>query len=169
MNTELLTRIILKSKELTNVVQSIIHNNTDNYKVLEDDEQTIKQPIKQSIEQINFEINSTSNPMNDEMRDEVRDEVNDKRGKHNNHYYNKNYEGMSPKQKQKAITRNYYQNKGKLNFIKRKFTNKFHLEKDFFIDCKTETEVNEHLYHFFKKQGMDDAMFYSITKVAIPI
>jgi hypothetical protein len=145
MNTELLTMLILKSDELKRCVQSLIFKNTNRYERLKDDINVISVGEMESI-----------NPMSIEE---------DIRGKHKNHFKNPAYLDMNPKQKQQAITRNYYNNKGKLLFIKRKFCKKFNLDKDIFKECKTEDEVNKTIYNIFKEKNMDDETIYTITKI----
>ena len=78
------------------------------------------------------------------------------RGKHNNHKTNDAYIGLTDEAKRKAITRNYYDKKGKLIYAIKNRVSKYGMDKDLFNECKTIDEVNVKVGEYLLTKGFTE-------------
>ena len=78
------------------------------------------------------------------------------RGKHKNHKTNEAYVGLTDEAKRKAITRNYYDKKGKLIYAIKNRVSKYGMDKDLFKECKTIEEVNVKVGDYLLTKGFTE-------------
>lgn len=78
------------------------------------------------------------------------------RGKHKNHKTNEAYVGLTDEAKRKAITRNYYDKKGKLIYAIKNRVSKYGMDKDLFKECKTIEEVNVKVGEYLLTKGFTE-------------
>lgn len=64
------------------------------------------------------------------------------KGNHKNHHKNQAYEGLDEEAKKKAITKAYYERKGRLYYAKKNRSKKFNIDEVLFKECKTIEEMD---------------------------
>lgn len=64
------------------------------------------------------------------------------KGNHKNHKKNEAYEGLDDDAKKKAITKSYYERKGRLYYAKKNRSKKFNIEEALFNECKSIEEMD---------------------------
>jgi len=70
---------------------------------------------------------------------EITEKIDKRKGKgnHNHHKRNVNYEGLTDEEKKKAITKSYYEAKGRLYYAKKNRIKNYDMTENDFKDCLT--------------------------------
>jgi hypothetical protein len=98
-------------------------------------------------------------PIKEEMNvieEVIEDKPKSKRGRHGNQKSNENYKGMTDEQKKKAITKAYYERKGKLSYAIKNRISKYGMDKEYFDNCKDIEEVNKKVAEYLLSKGFNE-------------
>jgi len=79
-----------------------------------------------------------------------------KRGKHGNQKSNENYKGLTDEQKKKAITKAYYEKKGKLAYAIKNRCGKYGMEKSYFDKCENIDQINDKVAEYLLSKGFNE-------------
>lgn len=85
----------------------------------------------------------------------IEDKPKTKRGRHSNHKTNENYKGMNEADKRKAITKAYYEKKGKLSYAIKNRISKYGMEKEYFDKCENIDQINEKVAEYLLSKGFN--------------
>jgi hypothetical protein len=96
--------------------------------------EVIQQPIKEEI---------------------IEEKKSNRRGKHSNHKTNENYKGMTEAEKRKAITKAYYDKKGKLSYAIKNRCGKYGMDKSYFDKCENIDQINEKVAEYLLSKGFN--------------